>query len=198
MKRLLLATAVITSVHTATAFATVTDVTGTVNVTGSVAAKCVVTDAGASGTTPATLGDTIALGELAAADGTLLSTLSGSTSGAPAGGITKNFRVNCNTGAPKVTLTATSLSNPATAATGYSNAVNYTAGLDIDQANSSTASFTYNTGTAAGTGTSPLTSPLKNATNNVRVKVYGLNTTTGNLLVAGNYAGVVTVTINNN
>lgn len=199
MKRLLIATSLLTALFAVPAFATTADTTGTVNVTGTVTGKCVVITAGANGTAPSTFGDSIALGELDTTDGTLSTTLSGSTAGAPAGGITKSFRVNCNTGAPKVTLSATALSTTGTPATGYNATVNYTAGLDLDLANSSVSAFTYNTGTSTSTGTSPLAAPLKNAAGNVRVKVYGLNTTAGtDILMAGTYAGIVTVTINNN
>jgi hypothetical protein len=167
-------------------------VTGTVNVTGSVAAKCVViTGAGGS-----TFTGSIPLGELAGTDGTLASTLSGSTNALPAG--STQFRVNCNSAAPKVTLSATrlALAPTATAPIGYANVIDYTAGLDAALASGGTQTVSYVTATALPAPTvQALSDSFANAANNLTIKAHSLNTAAAALLMAGNYSSVISVTI---
>jgi hypothetical protein len=167
-------------------------VTGTVNVTGSVAAKCVVITGGAG----ASFSGSIPLGELAGTDGTLASTLSGSTNASPAG--STQFRVNCNSVAPKVTISSTrlALTPTATAPTGYTGVIDYTAALDAALSSGSTQTVSYATAAALPAATvQSLSSSLANAANNLTVKAYALNTGAGALLMAGNYASVISITI---
>jgi hypothetical protein len=167
-------------------------VTGTVNVTGSVAARCVVI-AGGSGSS---FSGSIPLGELAGTDGTLSSTLAGSTNASPGG--STQFRVNCNSAAPKVTLSSTrlALSPTVTAPTGYANVIDYTAALDANLANGSTQTVSYVTAAALPAATvQSLSDSLANSANNLTVKAYALNTASGALLMAGNYASVISITI---
>lgn len=187
--------------YSASSFAA--DVTGTVNVSGSVGVRCAVID-GNNATGSFT--GAIPLGELAQSNGTLAANLSGSTTGSPAG-TPVSFQVNCNTGVPSVSLTATSMTTPGAAGAGFANQVRYTAELDANVSPSGSNSFIYNTATGTGNATSPtaMTGPLLNAAGNVTVKVYGLSTpNVTDLLVAGNYGGggvnggVISITINNN
>lgn len=167
-------------------------VTGTVNVTGSVAAKCVVITGGAGGS----FSGSIPLGELAGTDGTLSSTLSGSTNAAPAG--STQFRVNCNSVAPKVTISSTrlALTPSASAPTGYTGVIDYTAALDASLSSGSTQTVAYVTAAALPAATvQALSSSLANTANNLTVKAYALNTGAGDLLMAGNYASVISITI---
>jgi hypothetical protein len=167
-------------------------VTGTVNVTGSVAAKCVVITGGSGGS----FSGSIPLGELAGTDGTLSSTLAGSTNASPGG--STQFRVNCNSAAPKVTLSSTrlALTPTATAPTGYANVIDYTAALDASLASGSTQTVSYVTAAALPAATvQSLSSSLANTANNLTVKAYALNTASGALLMAGNYSSVISITI---
>ncbi|CAN7472137.1 hypothetical protein [Caulobacter sp. LjRoot300] len=167
-------------------------VTGTVNVTGSVAARCVVITGGSGGS----FSGSIPLGELAGTDGTLSTTLAGSTNAAPGG--STQFRVNCNSAAPKVTLSSTrlALSPTATAPTGYANVIDYTAALDASLASGSTQTVSYVTAAALPAATvQALSDSLANAANNLTVKAYALNTASGALLMAGNYSSVISITI---
>lgn len=165
-------------------------VSGTVNVTGSVATKCVVISGGSGGS----FSGSIPLGELAGADGTLSAGLAGSVAATPAG--STQFRVNCNSAAPKVTLSATRLSNAASAVAGYTSDIDYTAGLDVALAVGGPQAVSYVTAAALPAATNAtLTSSIANAPNNLTVKVYALNTAASALLTAGNYASVISVTI---
>lgn len=167
-------------------------VTGTVNVTGSVAAKCVVITGGSGGT----FSGSIPLGELAQADGTLSTTLSGSTNASPGG--STQFRVNCNSAAPKVTLSSTrlALTPSASAPTGYTGVIDYTAALDAALANSTTQTVSYVTAAALPAATvQNLSTSLANSAGNLTVKAYALNTASGALLMAGNYASTISITI---
>jgi hypothetical protein len=167
-------------------------VTGTVNVTGSVAAKCVVITGGSG----SSFSGSIPLGELAGTDGTLATTLSGSTNASPAG--STQFRVNCNSAAPKVTISSTRLSlTPSVAApAGYTGVIDYTAALDAALSSGSTETVAYVTAAALPAATvQSLSASLANSPNNLTVKAYGLNTGAGDLLMAGNYASVISITI---
>ena len=167
-------------------------VSGTVNVTGSVAAKCVVITGGSGGT----FSGSIPLGELAQADGTLSTTLSGSTNASPGG--STQFRVNCNTAAPKVTLSSTrlSLTPSAAAPSGYTGDIDYTAALDAALSNSTTQTVSYVTAAALPAATvQSLSTSLANSAGNLTVKAYALNTASGALLMAGNYQSTISITI---
>jgi len=167
-------------------------VTGTVNVTGSVAARCVVITGGSG----SSFSGSIPLGELAGTDGALSSTLAGSTNASPGG--STQFRVNCNSAAPKVTLSSTrlALAPTATAPAGYANVIDYTAALDAALANGSTQTVSYVTAAALPAATvQSLSDSLANSANNLTVKAYALNTASGALLMAGNYSSVISITI---
>lgn len=178
-------------------------VTGTVNVTGTVGNRCsVVLPAGASSST---FSGTIALGTLDDADGTLRDNLIGSTTAAPADGLHVTTRVVCNTAAPVVTISATAMQvagGTLTGATGYSDTINYIAQVEVDKVGATSEFRRYNTATSAApagsTATGALTAPISPAAgDNVDVSVFalaseGANT---NVLAAGNYLGVVTVTV---
>ena len=167
-----------------------TSATGTVNVTGSVAAKC-------TAITPIT--GTIQLNELALANGTVDTAFSSTTGGTP--GLTKTFTVKCTSAAPTITVSATSLDHSTTAAStgGYTGRVHYKATLAADTAASTTVSAVYTTAdTPPAAVSTPLGGPLANATGNVRITVSnGATTNSGDLLRAGTYNvnGVITITV---
>jgi hypothetical protein len=176
-------------------------VTGTVNVTGSVANKCSVVQPG--GASSATFSGTIALGALDDPDGTLRDNLIASTTAAPADGLHVTTRVVCNTSAPVVTISATAMQisgGTLDGTTGYSDTINYTAQVEVDEVGATSEFRRVNTlsGPVAPGATGALAASISpSAADNVDVSVYalaseGANT---NVLAAGSYLGVVTVTI---
>lgn len=163
---------------------------GSVVVTGSVASKCTVVSAGSPGAGSA-FGGTIGLGALDDTDGTLKPALSGTTAGSSAGSM--SFRINCNKVGAGVSVDADPLTTAGTASTGYTNSVGYSADLVANLASGGPDVFTNNTANPATTGT--LSGALANAADNLTVRVYGLSTPAGAILVAGAYQGAVAVTI---
>jgi hypothetical protein len=159
--------------------------TGTVNVTGTVAGRCSVVGGGQAFT------DTINLGELAGNDGRLRTEL---TDAAP--DAERKFSVVCNTITPRVRLSATRLAAAGTAPAGYANNVDYTAAVAVLQSSGTPPQITYTTASSLPAPTNvSLTAPLANATDNVTLRVYSFGTPAGALLVAGDYASVISITI---
>jgi hypothetical protein len=161
------------------------NVTGTINLTGSIAGRCSVAGGGQVFT------DTINLGELAGGDGQLRTDLADATADA-----VRAFSVICTGATPKVTLSATRLATGGTAPTGYANAIDYTSNVAVTQASGTPPAIIYRTATALPPATVvTLTGPLANATENVVVSVHSFATDAGALLVAGGYTAVINVTI---
>ena len=191
----LLAASFLTVLAPAAQAATVTNVTGEVDVKGHVTGICAVLTDGAVSNN---FQGTIDLGELAGPDGKLAPGLTGST----IAGASKSFTVICNSATPGVSLAATTmLGDAATVLSGYTKTVNYTAKLDLGKADGTTQSFTYVTAGNPAATTGHLTAPLSANTNNVTVSVNTL-ATNGSLLTAGNYGqagggtgGVISITI---
>ena len=197
-KLLLLATAIafVVGVSVASAAPVAGTLTGEVDITGSVAAKCTVITAG---TNPEgqDFGSTIALGELAGTGGTLKIALSGTTSGSPAGGV-QNFRVNCTGAGNAITLKADPIVAATSAPSGYANTVNFTAEADYAVVGGSSPVVQSHTSDSTTNSASfPAGVRLANASNNVQIQVYALATpNAGDILVADpSYLGHVTVTI---
>jgi hypothetical protein len=169
-------------------------VTGTINITGTVASRCAVV----GGATPTTFTDNVNLGELAQANGTLESSatlasrfISTNSGSAPA------FRVVCNSANPAVAVDATELTTAGTASTGYTNRIDYSAHVTVNLASGTTATVNNSTTTAA-TGATALGAPISGAAgNNVTVTADTFSTPGGatTLLVAGTYNGAIVVTV---
>lgn len=161
------------------------NVTGTIDLEGTVSAKCFVVP-GNGGTFDADV-DFEALDE---DDGTLRTDL-GTTFD------TKSFTVKCNSGTVDLSIEATPLANTATAAAGYDNSINYTATLTVDMTTGTKTVDDLSSGAGATTDTTTL--PLKNADGNVQITTSGYATNNStDLLVAGNYTGTITVVISPN
>jgi hypothetical protein len=185
MKRFLLAVTAAAALSTFWAGAAMaSDVTGTVTVNGSVAAKCNV-----SGPFTATL----ELGELAQSNGTVVNTFGGTTS--------VDFSVQCTDANPTLTISATPLVYSAgVVVSGYTNTVHYTATVTGQKAPSGSTAVAYTTANALpAASTSPLGAPLKNAPSNINVTISGPHTTTATDLLDASptdgYVGTVTVTL---
>lgn len=164
------------------------NVTGTINLTGSVAGKCAIQTTGA-----ATFGDTVAFGELAAANGTLRAGLAGEFG-------TRSASVVCTTATPKITVDANALSasTPVTA-TGYDDSIDFTASVAVVTTGVNGGPFTNASGvapvaTVIGGGR------LANSANNINITTSNYHTAAlTDLLVADpTYTGSVVVTITPN
>ncbi|WP_106638921.1 hypothetical protein [Allosphingosinicella vermicomposti] len=156
---------------------------GTVDITGSVAAKC-------TAVTP--ISGTITLGELAKSTGTVDSGFGSNT-----GGLSRQFTIRCNGANPQLSVNAKALTNAAvtTASLGYTNQVNYTATLTAVGAKGGTATVTDLT-SSQGATTGLLGDRLASASNNVTLAISNGQTSDSTaILEAGSYAGSVDVII---
>jgi hypothetical protein len=196
MKRYALISALMACAAFSTAgYAASTQVDGTVNVGGHVTGICAVLTDGSPGNT---FSGTIDLGELAGSDGKLAPGLTGTS----IPGASQSFTVVCNTVTPNITLSATRMVGDAgTVLTGFTKTIDYTAKLDVRQADSTNKSFTYDTEGSPSATTGDLSAPLSGTLNNVTVSVNSL-VTDGSYLASGQYGqsnggtgGVITVTI---
>jgi hypothetical protein len=176
-------------------------VTGTVNVTGVVGGRCSVVAPG-GGSEVKDFSGAIDLQRLDAADGTLRSSLTGSSAAAPADNLSVATRIVCTTANPTVGISATPLNTGGATdpGAGYSNDINYVAQVRVNTASGSVKTVSYATATGGGT---PVTAQLgeriaAGGTNNVAVSVHGLAAEAGatSLLAEGKYTSVISVTIN--
>lgn len=161
-----------------------TTATGTIKISGTIPARCVVAPGNGK-----TFTDNVNFGELARADGTLRTDLATSFG-------TRSFTVKCNAGAPKISVNADPLKSAATAVSGYANTINYTAAVSLRLTGTNRGPFTNASDAAAGSAQSA-GSPLANLANNVQITTSGYRTANANdLLVAANdYKGKITVVI---
>lgn len=181
MKKLVLSALMIGSAFAAApAFA---QANGSVDVTGTVAARC-------SAVTP--ISGSITLGELAKADGTVDAAFSGNT-----GGLSRNFTIKCNGANPKVSVEAKPLVNAAAtnSPNGYTNIVHYTATVVAMGAKGGTATVadqSINSGATSG----QVGDRLAAVSNNIALTVgTGVTSEATAILDAGTYAGKVEITV---
>jgi hypothetical protein len=156
---------------------------GTVNVTGTVAETC---------SAIGSVTGTIALGELTGPDGKLNPSFAAPDVGNVA------FQMICSTGAPKVTVSATRLSNQTTpvAPATFARQIDYTVNVAVTQAAGTPPAITYTTAVTPPPATAvSLTGPLANQTGNVVVHIGTLAVANNNNLLAGAYQGVITLSI---
>lgn len=174
-------------------------VAGTVNVTGTVAGRCSVIEAGAEKTT---FTGNIDLGRLDAADGTIRAELTGSTTTSPADAKKVIARVVCTSANPTIGVSATKLAvaNAGDSGAGYANVIDYVAALRVKTASSTTplVEVKYDTLSDSAPITAKLGSRIAGGTdNNVEVNVSSLRTKGGaaNVLNEGSYNSVVSLSI---
>lgn len=157
----------------APALAQSADVTGTVDIDGSVAGRCLFTTDNA----------VIHLGELALGG-------SGATAGkldaSKVNGQTATLVGWCNNTAAKMSVEATELTNSTTAPTGFDNRIDYTATATANSVSADDTSLTAGAGTAQTVGM---------FTGNIDVALSAASTPNTGLLVAGDYTGNVKVTL---
>lgn len=172
------------------AVAQTTDVTGTVNMTGSVGTRCIVLPNAGN-----TFGTTVDFGELAQADGTLRTDLA--TAFGTIGGAGLEARVVCTTPNPTISVDATPLATTATADAGYDNSIDFLAHVLVDTTTATDVEFTNDSSAAAGAAV-PIGGRLaNNGGNNISITADNFRTdTAGDLLVASpTYTGQIQVVI---
>ena len=173
-------------------------VTGTVNVTGTVASRCSVIEANLE---KATFSGTIDLGRLDAANGTLRSELTSSTSIAPADAKKVSVRVVCTSSNPTIGVSATKLAiaGSTAAGTGYANSIDYVAALRVNTASATTplAEVKFDTRTNSTAVTAQLGARIAGGTSdNVEVNISNLRTAAvSDVLNQGTYNSVVSLSI---
>lgn len=147
--------------------------TGTVDINGSVAGRCLFT----------VPNQTISLGELALGG-------TGSTAGkldvTRVNGQSRTLVGWCNNTAATMSVTTTQLTNPATTVAGFDNRIDYTATAVANSISASDSSLVAGAGTASTVGM---------FTGNVVVTLSAASSPTNGLLVAGSYTGNVIVTL---
>jgi hypothetical protein len=178
---------IIASAAAATAFAlpamatpVTGDVTGQMNVSGQVTAKC------------ANLGSAtvdLDVGELADANGSVVSDFAQNKHA--------EFTVTCTGAAPQVTVAATPLTGPASPPSGYTNLVQYKATATVADANGgSVAPYVLTDGSnPLNSNVAVLAAAIATGTGNVKVDLSNPTAVPGSRLIAGNYTGTVTVTV---
>ncbi|CAD7339843.1 hypothetical protein FIM10_14645 [Sphingomonadales bacterium 56] len=181
MKKLLVSALMLGSVATAApAFA---QASGSVDVSGTVAAKC-------SAVTP--ISGSITLGELAKADGTVDPAFAGNT-----GGLSRTFTIKCNGANPKLTVEAKPLVNAAAtnSPNGYTNTVHYTATVVATGAKGGSATVADQS-LSSGATSGQVGDRLAAVSNNLSLTVgSGLTADSTAILDAGTYAGKVEITV---
>ncbi len=182
MKKIALA-AIAAAATLASAQPSFAQASGTVQVNGTVAAKCSAITA---------IAGTISLGELANANGTINAAFANNS-----GGLTRQFTVRCTGADPNLSVDAAPLVNAAVAtpASGYTNTVHYTATMAVNKAGGGATSLAnLSSATAATTGA--LGDRLATTTNNVSLAISaGATTDAAAVLEAGTYSGSVALTV---
>ena len=164
-------------------------VTGTVNITGTVAPKCLVVPGSGSSFTA-----NVALGELSQADGRLATDLAARF--VAAGGAALEARVVCTTPAPTIAVDATAIATSAPADAGYDNSIDFTANVAVTTVSGS-ATFT-NSSAAAALAATPIGGRLaNNGANNIVITATDFATGNVNdlLVAATDYSGQIVVVI---
>lgn len=191
MKKIVLLALAASTVAVATP-ASAQTVTGTINLTGSVAPKCLVLPGNGSAFGPTAA---IQLGELADATGKLRasSTLESQINGVAG----TTARVVCTSAAPTISVDATALATSATATTGYDNSIDFNANVVVTTTTGS-ASFDNDSGSAALPATAIGGRVANNGGDNIVITTSNFRTdnpTTDLLVASPTYTGSIVVVI---
>jgi hypothetical protein len=180
-KLLIIASSAALAAYALPALATpVGDVTGQVNVSGQVTAKC--SNLGSASVD-------LDVGELADSNGVVVTDFAQNKHA--------EFTVACTGAAPKVTVAATPLTGPASPPPGYTNLVQYKATATVADANGgSVAPYVFSDGSnPLNSNVAVLAAAIATGTGNVKVDLSNPTAVPGSRLIAGNYTGTVTVTV---
>ena len=143
--------------------------TGTVNIDGSVAGRCMFTLPNA----------TISLGEISLAS-------NGKLDPAKVNGRTATLTGWCNNSSASMSVTTTQLTTGTSAPTGFDNRVDYTGTAVTGSVSAADSSLTAGAGTPSTVGL---------FTGNIVVTLSGASSPSNGLMVAGTYTGTVVVTL---
>ena len=165
--------------------------TGTVNLTGSVAPRCGVAASGSG----SIFGQAVALGELAAADGTLRTGLDSAFASAVAA-----VSVVCNTVAPTISVSATPLSAQTSTGAppaGYANTIAYTATVSLGTTGSAPVLLSAVSGTNASHSLTSGEGRVATGAGNLVLTATAFHTASpADILIAdASYKGSIAVTI---
>lgn len=168
-------------------------VSGVVDITGSVADKCIVTD---DGTPPSgSFGGTVNLGTLDDTDGTLKdsSVLAAAFSAAGAANLT--YRIVCTTPNTKLTVNANELTTGAVVSTGYANTVHYNANVQLALVGGNQ-TLSNDTLLVPAGAEQTFTARLATGANNVSVTADTFRTPgASDVMLAGTYSGNIQISI---
>lgn len=162
--------------------------TGTVNITGSVAPKCIVVPGGGN-----TFTRTVALGELAGVDGKMRTDLAASFNAAAV-----SARVVCTTAAPTISVDADPIAAAtATAVAGYDNSIDFTAHVAVTTTGGPAGPFSNDSAAAAGVDTAIGGRVANNGSDNIAITADTFRTNTIDDLLAADpvYTGKITLVI---
>lgn len=165
------------------------NVTGTINISGTVAPKCFVLN---GDTASSTFNANVALGELADTNGLLKPSGTLSDKFAEVGADALDVRVLCTSANPYVSVTATPLLNTTDAVAGYTNRVDYQADVTFSLVGATTKTVNDSSKLVAATSAS-LGARLNGVGTNVSVRTS--NWEASDILISGSYAGTITVAI---
>jgi hypothetical protein len=196
MKKILLTALAAASALAIAAPAAAQDVTGTVNITGSVGEKCLVTEGG-DGPASSSFTANVDLGDLSTSAGVLRSDLATAFNAGGTGGANLEFRVVCTTATPQITVDA----DPIVASTAtapdptYADTIDYVAHVTFNLV--AGGPQTVDNDTTDTPTSEALTARLAAAPDNVVITASDFTTGTGNeILVADDtYTGIIKITI---
>jgi type 1 fimbria pilin len=170
-------------------------VTGVVNITGNVDSKCIVATAG-SPTGPATFGGTVALGNLAQANGTMATDLS-TRFNAVGNNTQLQYKIICTSANTTVSVDADPiLASTGLAQAGYANRIDYNAHVAVTLVGGAGAPLANDSSAAAAT-TVNYSDRLAVAATNIAVTADTFRTPTiTDILVAdASYTGKITIVV---
>lgn len=193
MKKILLTALAAASALAVATPAAAQSVSGQVDITGSVADKCIVTDDG----TPTTgaFGGSVNLGQLDDVDGTLKDSSVLSAAFAAAGAANLTYRIVCTTPNTQVSVNANELTTAAVVSTGYANTVHYNANVQLSLVGGSQ-TLSNDTLLVPAGATQTYTARLATGANNVSVTADSFRTPgASDVMLAGTYNGNIQITI---
>jgi hypothetical protein len=193
MKKIVLA-ALAGSAFVAAPAAAQTSVSGQINLTGTVADKCIVTNAG-SAPNGSAFGGSVDLGQLDATDGRLEASGTLATRFAGAGAANLSYRIVCTTAKTQVTVNANELTTGAAVSSGYANTIHYDAHIALSLVGGAQ-TLSNDTLNAPAGSTTTYNDRLATGATNVNVTASNFRTVDGNaVLLAGTYAGNIQITV---
>ena len=188
MKKIVLLALAASTVAVATP-ASAQTVTGTIDLTGSVAPKCLVLP-GAGDTFGTTT--SIQLNELAGPDGTLRTGIAADVNS----NVAMTARVVCTTANPNISVATTALATLAPADTNYDNSIDFKASVAVVTTGTNNGPF-FNDSANPPLASTPIGSRLANSGNNVTITTsnFRTNALTDLLVADPTYTGKIVVLI---